>query len=207
MESRELDTTHLHVLLSRLQGGDKAAPDELIRRSLRRLEQLARRMLRAFPHVHRWEDTADVLQRSLLRLLQALQTKRPKTTRDFYKLAANRIRSELLDLVRHYHGPHGLGRHHASGIRLRPADGSALALDPPDRAADARELDRWCAFHEAVEQLPADEREVFGFVYYHGWTRTWIAELFQVDERTVRRRWQSACLKLHELLNGEIPGA
>ena len=26
--------------------------------------------------------------------------------------------------------------------------------------------------------------------FYHGWTQAEIAELFQVDERTIRRRWQ-----------------
>jgi RNA polymerase sigma factor (sigma-70 family) len=56
-----------------------------------------------------------------------------------------------------------------------------------------------------VDGLPVAEREVVGLVFYHGWTQAQIAELFQVDERTVRRRWQSACLRLNRLAGGELP--
>ena len=31
-----------------------------------------------------------------------------------------------------------------------------------------------------------------------GWTQKQIAELFQVDERTIRRRWTAACDKLRQ---------
>lgn len=48
--------------------------------------------------------------------------------------------------------------------------------------------------------LPTDEREVVGLIFYHGWSQEEVAELFQVTERTVRRWWQSARLKLHERL-------
>ena len=73
------------------------------------------------------------------------------------------------------------------------------------RAAEDGDLDVWCRFHEAVEQLAAEEREVMGLVFYHGWTQPQIAELFQVDERTIRRRWRSACLQLHGLIGAEVP--
>jgi DNA-directed RNA polymerase specialized sigma24 family protein len=46
---------------------------------------------------------------------------------------------------------------------------------------------------------------VFELVYYHGWTRVQVAELSRVDERTVRRRWRSACLRLGEALGGDFP--
>jgi DNA-directed RNA polymerase specialized sigma24 family protein len=38
------------------------------------------------------------------------------------------------------------------------------------------------------EQLPAQERGVVSLMFYHGWTQPQIAELFQVDQRTIRRR-------------------
>jgi RNA polymerase sigma factor (sigma-70 family) len=55
-----------------------------------------------------------------------------------------------------------------------------------------------------VDRLPAEEREVVGLVFYHGWTQAQIAELFAVDERTVRRRWRRACGTLRDLL-GDPP--
>jgi RNA polymerase sigma factor (sigma-70 family) len=54
-------------------------------------------------------------------------------------------------------------------------------------------------------RLPAEEREVMGLVFYHGLTQKQIAELFQVDERTIRRRWRAACLQLQRLLGGQLP--
>jgi RNA polymerase sigma-70 factor (ECF subfamily) len=189
------DTVHLHAYLERHRAGDRAATDALLRRVGDRLERLARTMLRGFPTVRRWADTNDVLQGALLRLLQALQATQPESTRHFANLAALHIRRELLDLARHF-------RH-----RLDPPCGAGEAtadVPDPDGAA-AGELELWRAFHEQVEKLPAEEREVVGLTFYHGWTQAEIAELFGVDERTVRRRWRSASLKLNDALGGRLP--
>jgi RNA polymerase sigma factor (sigma-70 family) len=59
-------------------------------------------------------------------------------------------------------------------------------------------LERWCAFHEGVATLPAEEREVVGLVFYHGWKQAEVAELFGVTVRTVQRHWQSALLRLRQ---------
>src|SRR5438309_1494875 len=91
--------------LDRLRAGDAAARDELLRRACGRLELLTRRMLRGFPGVHRWEQTDDVLQNALVRLLRALKEIQPATTRDFLALSTKQIRRELIDLARHYFGP------------------------------------------------------------------------------------------------------
>ena len=66
-------------------------------------------------------------------------------------------------------------------------------------------MQRWCAFHEAVERLPLMEREVVGLKFYHGWTNQAIGEVFGVSEKMVRKHWQSACMKLNDLLGGELP--
>jgi hypothetical protein len=39
----------------------------------------------------------------------------------------------------------------------------------------------------------------------HGWTQVQVAELFQVEVRTIRRRWQSTCRNLYQLLGGQLP--
>jgi DNA-directed RNA polymerase specialized sigma24 family protein len=46
---------------------------------------------------------------------------------------------------------------------------------------------------------------VVSLVFYHGWTQAEIAELLRVTERTVRRYWQAACLKLSQALGGALP--
>jgi RNA polymerase sigma factor (sigma-70 family) len=177
----DLQTASLHDLVSRHRAGDRAALDVLIRRTGKRLERLARKMLGTFPAVQAREETDDVLQNALIRLTRALGSVTPASVRDYYRLAAEELRRELLDLAR---------RH-----RRRPAsligDGDPEASAPPD-------LDRWAALQEAVERLPAEEREVFGLTFYHGWKQPQIAELLQVSDRQVRRVWFQACQRLGE---------
>jgi RNA polymerase sigma-70 factor (ECF subfamily) len=204
VDAPTFSTTRLQGWLARARAGDAAARDELLRACWGRLERLARAMLGRFPGVRRWADTGDVLQAALLRLLRALEQVPVTSTRDFFGLAAEQMRRELLDLARHFYGPHGDGARQAG--RVGPADSAGPGFEPADPAA-ASELERWAAFHAAVERLPAEEREVVGLTFYHGWTQAEIAELFQVDARTVRRRWQSACLRLNDELGGELPSA
>jgi RNA polymerase sigma-70 factor (ECF subfamily) len=193
------DTIQLHAYVERLRAGDRDAADAFLRLVCGRLERLARTMLRAFPNVKRWADTDDVLQSALLRLLRSLQSTRPESTRHFANLAAQHIRRELIDLARHYRTRIDVPLGAARGDDREP-------IDVPDpSSALAGDLDLWSAFHEQVEQLPVEEREVVGLVFYHGWTQPQVAELFQVDERTVRRRWRAAALKLTEALGGRLP--
>ncbi len=60
-------------------------------------------------------------------------------------------------------------------------------------------------FHEKVSALPEEERELFGILWYEGLTQDQAAELLGVSIRTVKRRWQSARLKLIDALDGDTP--
>lgn len=196
-KSPPADTLHLHHWVERLHAGDLIAGNELLHAVGGRLEWLARKMLRGRPAVRRWVDTDDVLQNALLRLLQALRIVRPDSMRAFYGLAAEEIRRELLDLARRFYGPWGVGANYAGHeeVRRNPA-----ALDPP-APEEQDELERWCAFHEEVAGLPAEEREVVGLIFYHGWKQAEVARLFQIHVRTVQRRWSSALATLHRRLS------
>jgi RNA polymerase sigma factor (sigma-70 family) len=200
MPSPEFDPDRLRDLIARLQAGDRGAENELVRAILARFHNLARRMLKEFPDLRRLEQTGDVVQDALLRLLRALREVTPQSTRDLFNLAAEQIRRQLLDLARRHKRPPvvSLSRSDdsSSGDGTGPADPSPLVSD----------LDRWEQFHAAAADLPAEQREVFMLTYYHGWTQAQIAELFQVDERTIRRRWQGACLALNKALGGQLPG-
>lgn len=198
MQEPDFNSANLQRLIGRWQAGDRDAADELLLATRQRLEKLARRMTRAFPNVRGQADTGDVLQNSLIRLLRTLLTLRPSTTRDFFNLAAVHIRRELLDLARRCKGKGcvALDLHDDSN---RPA---ATRAEP--HAAPAPDFELWVRFHQAVDELPVEEREVVGLVFYHGWTQVRIAELFNVDERTIRRRWASACERLRGLIGDDM---
>lgn len=205
MDSQNLNTTSMNALVERMQNGDSEAQDLLLRRVAGRLERLARKMLRSFPAVGRWEQTDDVLQNALVRLLRSLRELKPENTRAFFGLATVHMRRELIDLNRHYQGAHGLGKKQAVRDFATPDDSQKIVDEPADAGPSAEQLERWQAFHEAVEELPVEQREVVGLAFYHGWTHAQIADLFQVSERTVRRYWQSACLSLNDRLGGDLP--
>jgi RNA polymerase sigma-70 factor (ECF subfamily) len=192
-------------MLARFQGGDAAALDELIRRTGERLERLARKMLRGFPAVRAREQTGDVLQNALVRLSRSLRQVRPASTADFFRLAAEQIRRELLDLARYHR------RRSVVNQPLPPVsagESSSAPFDAPDpNIPDSADLDRWHALHEAVERLPAELRQVFGLTFYHGWTQAQIAGLLEVSDRQVRRLWRDACLRLNDFLRGDLPPA
>lgn len=203
----EFDTLWLQQQIEKAKGGQAEAWNPVLQRCLQRLESLSHRMLRDFPKVSRFDDTGDVVQGAVMRLMRALQVVPINSTRDFFALAATQIRRELLDLARHYTGPEGLGANYASGFHGAAQDDSGSGMQPADEQSGVHELAAWSRLHEAVDQLPVEEREVFSLVFYHGWTQPQIAELFQVDERTIRRRWRAVCLRLQELLNGQWPEA
>jgi RNA polymerase sigma-70 factor (ECF subfamily) len=199
-------TTEIQLRLDRLRAGDASARDELLDIARVRLSRLARKMLRDFPGVRRWEQTDDIVQNAALRLCRALKDIRPESARHFINLAAVQIRRELIDLARHYEGPEGPGRHYLSRAGL---DASGTAPGSPESPADSGDparLASWTEFHDTVEALPAAEREVFDLLWYQGLTQREAAALLSVTERMVKRRWRSARLKLHAMLGGRMPG-
>jgi RNA polymerase sigma-70 factor (ECF subfamily) len=200
-------TTRLQHCLDRLRAGETAARDELLAHACERLGRLARKMLRGNARVRRWEETDDVRQNALLRLCRAMQQVRPASVGDFFRLAALHIRRELIDLARHYYGPEGLGRHHATGA---PPDGgsrpSGPAREPADTTHDPPSLARWTEMHEQIERLADEEREAFDLLWYHALPQAEAAALLRVSERTLQRRWRAARRHLYDALRGELPG-
>lgn len=185
-------------LLDRACGGDAAALDDLLNRVGDRLAALAHRMLGGFPRVRRWADTGDVLQNALLRLLNALRVVKPASPRDFFALASLQIRRELLDLARHFQGPHGHGANHDSA----PATGP-WPPEPSDLSSEPVSLARWTELHAHIEALPEEEREVVGLLFYQGMSQAAAAEILGLSPRTVQRRWHDALVKLHRRWQGE----
>jgi RNA polymerase sigma factor (sigma-70 family) len=198
MSDLSVRTTELHGWLDRMKSGDPQALDQLLKRVTSRLSRLAGKMLAQFPRVARWVDKDDILQNASIRLIRALNDVRPDSMRAFYALASTQIRRELLDVTKSLYGPHGDG---ARQISIEPGDSDVRRILEPAFPNDERELERWCHFHEEVEKLPAEEREVVGLIFYHGWKQDKVAELFGVHVRTVQRWWMAALKRLRDVLS------
>jgi RNA polymerase sigma-70 factor (ECF subfamily) len=189
-------TTVLQQCLDRWHQGDESARNDLLRHAAGRLTRLAHKMFRDFPALRRWEETDDVLQNALIRLSRALQDVPVPSVYDFFRLAALQIRRELLDLAKHYFGPHGPAVHDAG-------------QPPPEPENDTHNPSRlawWTEFHRQVEALPAPEKGVFDLIWYQELPQAEVADLLKVDVRTVKRRWLAARLKLDQALHGDLPG-
>jgi RNA polymerase sigma factor (sigma-70 family) len=200
-------TTVIQSWIDRLCAGDDSARDALLGCACDRLTLLARSMLRGFPGVHRWEQTDDVLQNSLVRLDRALRSIELTTAQDFFRLATTQIRRELIDMARRYSGPEGMGTNQESWAHVADADKSDdLVHDASDLTHEPSRLAIWTEFHRQVAGLPDEDREVFDLLWYQGLTHAEAAAVLGVSERTVSRRWIELRLKLNKLLGGHLPG-
>ena len=188
--------TQLQGFLDQSLTGNPAAKDALLNHACDRLLKLTRKMFHSHPGLRRWMQTDDVFQGSLVRLHRALSQTEVRDVRHFFNLATVQIRRELLDLARKHFGPHGIGRNHHTD--LQPADETGGSLQR--LSGEPENLEAWEEFHQQVEALPEDEREVFGLLYYEGLEQAEAAKILGVSERTVRNRWTHAKL----LLAGEL---
>jgi RNA polymerase sigma-70 factor (ECF subfamily) len=199
-------TVQIQKWIDRLKAGDEGARKQLLNCACERLTRLTRKMLKGFPRVKRWEQTDDVVQNAVMRLYKSLGKVKPSSAGDFFRLAAINIRRELLDLAKHYYGPRGHGANYATLGKERPSQSEAPpGRDPQDSSAGPDRLAAWTEFHTQVEQLPDEERELFDLLWYQGLTQAEAAGFLQISERTVKRRWASARLRLHQALKGEMP--
>lgn len=194
-------TTQLQHWLDLLNGGDEQARVRLIEHACERVRLLARRMLRRFPRVHRWEETDDVLTEALTKLHRSLGTVQPESPRHFYNLAATQIRRVLIDMARHYYGPMGLGvKYDTAAVddegNRQPKQEEVIIDEPTD-------LMEWTEFHQQVEALPEQEREVFSLLWYDGLSQEEAAEVLGMSKRTLRRRWQNARYLIVKARRGE----
>jgi RNA polymerase sigma-70 factor (ECF subfamily) len=191
--------------LDRLKAGDGTARAELLALAFSRLTRLARKMVKGYPRVRRWEQSDDVLQNAVMRLHRALEVATPDSSRSFFNLAAVQIRRELIDLSRHYYGPRGWGTFHDSRVK-DDCKGVENSLETqPDETSDPTLLGDWTDFHSQISSLPPQEQEVFRLLWYQGLSQAQAAELLGVTDRVVKYRWRSARLRISEVFDGHMP--
>ena len=194
-------TEKLQSLLRNFKIGDSNAINAIIEHACERLQKQTQRMLRSYSRVKRWELTDDVLQNSLIRLHRSLLEIKPESPRQFYGLAATQIRRELIDLARRHYSQTGIGQNHQTDNPNLPA---RIDVDSTS-GIEPMTLEDWSIFHEVVESLPNEQKEVFELLWYHGFSQQEASTVLDVSIRTIKRRWQEARLTIHAAMDGEQP--
>src|SRR5262245_9158418 len=139
-------------------------------------------------------QTDELLSALVERLIKALREARPQTVREFFSLAGQHMRWELNDLARRLDNRTGT-------VEVR--DGQPLAPANSDSCLSPDCL----RILEAIDGLPAEEREAFDLVRMQGLTYAESAELLGVAPKTVQRRLDRGLRLLTEQLGDLVPGA
>ena len=204
MKHPEASTGQFQELIAQGAAGQANAYDQLLKQASDRLLRLTRKMFHAYPRLQRWEQTDDIFQTAAMRLHRSLAEVKPPTVAAFWGLAATQIRRTLIDLARHHFGPEGSAAHHISDCGNNSSPGGA-ALSARSTGIDRGpvSLEDWVEFHEAVDRLPPDERDVFRLAWYAELPQKDIAESLNISLTTVQRRWYAAKLLLFELTRGK----
>ena len=181
--------------LSRLAAGDQKARDRILEVCNSRLRELSSRLLGKFAKVRRWDNTDDVAQNAALRLYRALGDTVPDSPRGLMGLMATQIQRELIDLARKHSGPMSYAANHGTNFARDGSNGGVFLVEEAAGQSESDEeipLERWEAFHAAVEGLPDEHREVFKLAWYLQLDQNAVAKTLGLSRRTVQRKWMEA---------------
>jgi RNA polymerase sigma-70 factor (ECF subfamily) len=185
--------------LDALTGDQPAEPivRALLDRSVRRLQLLCANLLYrkyrrlTLPPLNLQPD--ELLDAVVERLLKAMRSVRPQTVRQFFALVNQHMRWELNDVARRLDEQPAVVEVRDDLVPAPPAS-SGSVLTPVGRR-----------ILRAIDELPEDEREVFGLIHVQGLTQGEAAEVLGVSIRTVQRRLNHSLLLLAEELDDLRP--
>ncbi len=179
----------LTVLLSRMQGGDRAARDALFEAAYQELRRLA--------HSRLYEggrntvlDTTALVHESYLRLLQTGEL-RIEDRRAFFGYASQVMRSVIVDSAR-------------ARLAERRGGGAPKMTLSTELSQNLRQDEEGILqVHDALQDLEkADARaaQMVQMRFFGGYTDKEIAETLDITERTVQRDWEKAKVLLQAIL-------
>ena len=167
-------------------------------------------------------DTDDTIPAALAECLQRLERGDLSARDRIIELVSDRLHSLVHRMLGRYPGVRrwedtddvfqnaAMRLHRALGAMQFESPRSIMALAATQlhidhSPASDTNLDRWTLFHEAIGNLPDEEREVFHLVWYLGADQKTIATLLDCSERTVKYRWRAAREAVRAALDGKPP--
>lgn len=190
-ESSQPSASLAEALAAHARGEPGAGP-LLLAACQAQIEKLARRLLRGHREIRRGaHDTGDIVSLAWQRLAQALESVRPESERHLMALAAMQVRRTVIDLARKFGGPRSPVKNQVTNVVARDGQMIELVKEAAEASEGLDTLDM-TTFHEEVERLPAELRQVFELRYYLGASVTDVAGTVGCEPRTVKRRWKLA---------------
>jgi RNA polymerase sigma factor (sigma-70 family) len=197
--SEQATTAAVQRYLDALAGDQPAEPivRALLDRSVRRLQVLCTNLLYrkyrrlTLPPVNLQPE--EMLDAVVERLLKAMRSVHPQNVRQFFALVNQHMRWELNDVARRLDEQPTAVEVREDMVPAPPAS-SVSDLTP-----DGRRI------LKAIDELPEDEREVFGLVHIQGLMQGEAAEVLGVSVRTVQRRLNRSLLLLSKELEDLRP--
>ena len=191
--------------LENLQSGDTVNVDHLLQLSYKRLQVFARRQLNHFPTVRKYDETQDVLHDVWVRIMAKVKSQPPESASAFFMIVSSDIRNHLIDQLRRLIGRNS-DRHGNENDGTRPnrdklnrSDQLAISL-AEHNTYDPRKILLWSEFHETVNGLATDLRQVTDLIFYQGLSQEVAASVLGVTRKVVRNRWREAKLILAQVL-------
>ena len=185
----EHTTAAVQRYLDALAGDQPAEPivRALLDRAVHRLQLLCKNLLYrkyrrlTMPPLNLQPD--EMLSAVVERLLKAMRSVHPQTVREFFALVNQHMRWELNDLARRLDEQPGLVKLDSEKVTAPPSSDTVLTPD------GRRML-------QAIDKLPANEREVFELVRIQGLRQVEVAKVLGVSCKTVQRRLNHSLLLL-----------
>ncbi|MBS0557829.1 MAG: sigma-70 family RNA polymerase sigma factor [Proteobacteria bacterium] len=182
------DVSDITVLLRRLGAGEAAAESELLPLVYAQLRALAARQLRGERSGHTLTPTA-LVHEAYLRMADETNLA-PQGRRQFFAIAARRMRQVLVDHARHRDAAKR-GGPDREAVTL-----SALSEDG-DKPLDALALEQALSRLEAID---ARKVRVVELRYFAGLEMGDIAQVLDISRATAQRDWEVARAFLFEAL-------
>ena len=197
--SEESTTAAVQRYLDALAGDQPAEPivRALLDRSVRRLQMLCANLLYrkyrrlTLPPLNLQPD--EMLDAVVERLLKAMRSVRPQTVRQFFALVNQHMRWELNDVARRL------------DEQQNAVEVCEEMVPAPQASSDSELTPDAQRILKAIDELPEDEREVFGLIHIQELTQNEAAEVLGVSVRTVQRRLNSSLLLLAKELDDLRP--
>jgi RNA polymerase sigma-70 factor (ECF subfamily) len=190
-----------------MMSGDAAAPNQILARAHQRVEKIvAKTFHKSYHRLRSHYDTASIVSETYMRLRSALESVQasaasrdaPMNVADFFRLVASKTHQVCIDLVR------------KAQVRMKavvvpaakPGEESMVGVEQMavSDETDTSLLALWGEFHESVNKLPDEQKEVFQMCFYLDMKRAEVAQVLGLHPKEASRRWLAATEALKDTL-------